>query len=60
MKSKTPNKTSTVRTKLNTGSEIISDFELDKVTGGFSSGGDGGSGKITYDSGSGNGPFVRN
>jgi hypothetical protein len=55
-KSKTPNKTSTVKSKLSTDTEI-SDLELDKVAGGtstgeqtvdhnFSSGGGGGSGKV--------------
>jgi hypothetical protein len=52
-KSKTPNKTSSVKTGRNTDTEIP-DLELEKVAGGRLAGG--GSGKIAYDSGSGNGP----
>jgi hypothetical protein len=53
-KSKTPKRTSTVKTVRNVDTEI-SDLELDKVTGGGSqsSGGGGGTGKIMFDSASG-------
>ncbi len=50
-KSKTPNKTSITKSRLNVDTELT-DLELDKVAGGFSTGGVG-SGRIALDGSSG-------